>query len=217
MSGIPRLSRFLLLTFFLTVPAGADSTNASSANPATVLPSTNAAAAVPLPADIVTRITSTKKCDEVELSPNKQWLAATRSFIVPARDAIWEDTGSRCSLLIREVDENGELGSDILYWEDPALAIVKIAWSPDSRFLAVICTASDGHQPWAFPTFIVDLDDGTLRGTDPLGTIVSKDVKFTDSGVLQIWSGLPSTPTSSEFDVAKHLADLPVLLKIGTQ
>lgn len=217
MSGIPRSSRFLPLVFLLAVSAFADSTNAPPAGPATAIPSTNAAAAVPLPADIVTRIAATKKCDQVELSPDKQWLAATRSFTVPDRNAIWEDTGSRCALLVREVDGNGELGSDILYWEDPALGIVKIAWSPDSRFLAVVCTANDGHQPWSLPTFIVDIEDGTLRGTDPLGTIVSQDVKFTDSGALQFCTGLPSAPTSNEFDVAKHLANLPVLLKIGTQ
>jgi hypothetical protein len=208
----------------LTVPLWADTgpatktgsppTNApSTAAPTTAAPASDATHTADASDDAVAPIFATKKCDQVGLSPDKLWLAATRTYAAPPRNAIWKDDDSRSCLLVREVEDGGNLGSDFIYWEEPTLDIVKFTWSPDSRFLVIVCTAANGDQPWAFLVLVLDLHDRTLHNTDPLGTIVSKEVKFLDSGHLQLNTGEPSAPTAFDFDLDKHIGDLPVMMK----
>jgi hypothetical protein len=155
------------------------------------------------------------------MSPDELWIAVTRAYSAPARGHIWDDSGAHTCLLVREVDDpdgtgaNLALGSDFFYWEAPAsVQFTKVAWSSDSRFLVLLCSSAEGHQPWAFSVLVLDMKDDTVRSTDPLGIIVSQDLKFNDSGALELKTGEPSSPQPVSFDLEKHIAELPVVAKL---
>jgi hypothetical protein len=79
-----------------------------------------------LPAGVVANILATRACDHVELSPDKLWVAASRTYSAPAQGHIWDDGVGHSCIVVREVDDQ-ELGSDFLYWDAPSLKIEKIA------------------------------------------------------------------------------------------
>jgi hypothetical protein len=197
-------------------PAPAIATNQASAAPST--PATNLPAATVPDSDPVKQIIAAHTCTQVEPSPDKLWVAVTRDYARPPRSSIWENGDSQSCLEIRQLNEQGDgFDPSFVYWEDPSLDILEIAWSPDSRFLVLLCAGSSGHQPWAHPTFVLDIQDDKVHGLDPFGTVVSDHLKFSDKGELELSTGEPSSPQPVQIDLAKHIGDLPVVLQLREQ
>ena len=170
--------------------------------------------------DPVKPIIEAHTCTHIEQSPDKLWVALTRDYARPPRHAIWRNDDAQSCLEILQLNDEGNgfgRSSSYVYWEDPSLDIIDIAWSPDSRFLVLLCTGSNGHQPWAHPAFILDIQNDKLHGMDPFGTVVSSHIKFTDAGELELSSGEPSSPQTFRVDLAKKVADLPVVLQLHEQ
>jgi hypothetical protein len=94
-------------------------------------------------------------------SPDKALRATVTSAGPEGRDAaesVVEIRGPRNELLLKKsfASEDGEHG----------YAVVKAAWTPDSRFFVFSVESSGGHQPWHAPTFVYRRGDGRLLALD---------------------------------------------------
>jgi hypothetical protein len=161
----------------------------------------------------VEEVLDAKNCSQVEVSPDKLWLAVARTSSAARRGHIWQDVDGT-SLVIWQLDQEGDLAESFVRWDAAGLEIDQIAWSPDSRFLVILCSGINGHQPWAFPTLVLDVQDDSVRGFGPLGTVVSKDFKFTGPHTVQLSVGLPGSAAPAEIDLAAHIAELPVVARL---
>lgn len=58
--------------------------------------------------------------------------------------------------------------------------IMRIAWSPDSKFLLFTTASSGGRSPWRFQTFVFCIGDGTFRGLEDVtrGAVVAPGFHF---------------------------------------
>ncbi len=212
------LGCFLLLSGLVSADPPAVPASTNQAPAALNIPATNLPPSAVPDTDPVKAIIDAHTCTQVERSPDKLWVALTRDYERPTRGAIWENGETQSCLEIRQLNDAGDgFDPSFVYWEEPSLDIIEITWSPDSRFLVVLCTGSSGHQPWAHPAFVLDIQDYKLHGMDPFGTVVSSHIKFTDAGELQLRSGEPSSPQPFQVDLAKHIGDLPVVLQLHEQ
>ena len=88
--------------------SAAPATNAPATPPPTA--STNSASAETDDDSPIAKIVASKKCDQVELSPDKEWLAARRTYSGPDRGSIWEDSDTNTCLVIRDMDGDSRCG-----------------------------------------------------------------------------------------------------------
>jgi DNA-binding beta-propeller fold protein YncE len=167
-------------------------------------------------------IIAAKTCDQVLVSPDKHWLAATRTYSEPDPGYLWKTNDDSSSLVIWAFDSDpynnsGSINvSDYVRWNCPQTnMIVKIAWSPDSQFLVIATTNASGHEPWLFPTLLFCLKDNTIHTMNL--SVVSTDFKFVGPHILQIKTGDPSTSQFTTLDMSAQSADLPVLVQLKPQ
>jgi hypothetical protein len=62
--------------------------------------------------------------------------------------------------------------------------IVRMKWSPNSKFLVFTTSNSRGHSPWHFPAYIYSVSDHSLRSIDKetnLGSVVDPSFTFKQS------------------------------------
>jgi len=60
--------------------------------------------------------------------------------------------------------------------------IVRMKWSPDSKFLILTTRYTQGHSPWHYPAYAYCLSDNTLRSIDKdtdLGDVTDPFFSFT--------------------------------------
>jgi hypothetical protein len=169
---------------------------------------------------IVANILASKNCDQVLVSPDKLWLAATRTYTAIDPGQIWKNTYLTC-LVVWDVLDDGDsspiTGDKYVRWDCPSGSeIVKIGWSPDSRFLLIVTRNASGNQPYLFPTLIFCAADNTIRTTGDLA-VLSSDLKFIGPHTVQFKTGLPGAEVETPFDLGKQMPDLPILVRLKTQ
>ena len=83
------------------------------------------------------------------------------------------------SKLMTSRDHSSPRGSNGYY-------VMRIKWSPDSRFLVYSMASSGGHSPWSFPTFVFSRDKGTIVSFNDLilGPTVSDNFEFSGPHTL---------------------------------
>jgi hypothetical protein len=167
---------------------------------------------------VLNNIIAAKTCDQILVSPDKHWLAVTRTYSETDPGYIWK-TDDNSSLVIWAFDSHisDDSGSinvpDYVRWDCPRTnKIVKIAWSPDSQFLVIVTSNAAGHEPWLFPTLVFDLKDNTIHKTNL--SVVSADFKFVGPHILQLKTGDPSTSQFTTLDISAQSSDLPVLVQL---